>query len=110
MGAGMGVSIIKSGGSALRTAGGVAPDGGGYSILQATGVTRTNITIQDLTVDGNESADRTALAASGVRLNSYLVDMRTVSGLRILRVATRNTWTYNMVPFNCDGSRSPIAT
>jgi polygalacturonase len=103
LGAGMGISIIKSGGSALRTSGGVAPDGGGYSILQATGVTRTNITIQDLTVDGNESADRTALAASGVRLNSYLVDMRTVSGLRILRVATRNTWTYNMVPFNCDG-------
>lgn len=102
MGAGMGVTVIKSGGSALRTAGGVAPDGGGYSILQATGATRTNIAIQDLTVDGNESADRTALAASGVRLNSYLVDMRSVTGLRIERVATRNTWTYNMVPFNCN--------
>jgi hypothetical protein len=103
LGAGMGVSIIKSSGSTFRTAGGTAPDGGGYSVLQATGGSRANITIQDLTVDGNESADRTALAASGVRLNSYLVDMRSVTGLRIVRVATRNTWTYNMVPFNCDG-------
>jgi polygalacturonase len=101
MGAGMGVSILRSAGATLRTAGGVAPDGGGYSMLQATGTTRVNIAIQDLTVDGNESADRTALAASGVRLNSYLVDMRTVTGLRIERVATRNTWTYNMVAFNC---------
>ncbi len=96
LGAGMGVTIIKSGGSALRTSGGTAPDGGGYSILQATGGSRQNITVQDLTVDGNESADRTALAASGVRLNSYLVDMRSVTGLRLIRVATRNTWTYNI--------------
>jgi hypothetical protein len=101
MGAGMGVSVLKSSGSTFRTAGGVAPDGGGYSILQATGATRVNIAVQDLTVDGNESADRTALAASGVRLSSFLVDMRNVTGLRLERVATRNTWTYNIFVTEC---------
>lgn len=95
LGAGKFLTTIKAGGS-LRSAGGTAPGGGGYSVLQATGTTRQNIAIQDLTVDGNESADRAALAASGVRLNSFLIDMRTVTGLRIERVATRNSWTYNI--------------
>lgn len=100
-GAGMGISVLKSSGSTFRTAGGVAPEGSGYSMLQATGVSRANIAIQDLTVDGNESADRTALAASGVRLNSYLIDIRSVTGLLIERVATRNTWTYNIAVIDC---------
>ena len=100
MGAGMDLTTIKAG-PTFRTGGGVAPDGGGYSIIQATGVSRQNIEIHDLTIDGNESADRTALAASGVRLNSYLIDMRDVTGLRIARVATRNSWTYNIALINC---------
>jgi polygalacturonase len=98
-GAGMWLTTIRCGAGFIG--GGTAPLGGGYSMIQSVSGARTNIAISDISFDGNESANRATLSPSGVRVNSYLVDMRSVTGLRIERVSTRNTWTYNIVVWEC---------
>ncbi|MGI9091544.1 MAG: glycosyl hydrolase family 28-related protein [Gemmatimonadaceae bacterium] len=103
-GSGMGVTTIKCGSG--FTAGGTAPLGGGYSMLQTNAASgMVNVAVSDLTFDGNESVNRATLSGAGNRVSSYLVDMRGVTGLAVDRVATRNTWTYNIVVFNCSRFR-----
>lgn len=99
VGAGMSVTTIKCG--STFTAGGTAPLGGGYSMIQVAALNQTDVAISDFTCDGNESANRATLSVAGSRLSSYLIDMRNVTGLRIERVATRNSWTYNIMVLSC---------
>src|ERR1044072_8730362 len=98
-GAGMFASTLRCG--TTFTSGGTTPVGGGYSMLCCAATGYSNISVQDLSFDGNESANRATLSASGVRLNSYLVDFRNVTNLRVERISTRNTWTYNIVVWEC---------
>lgn len=97
-GAGMNRSTIRCGGG--FTGGGTAPRGG-YSMLQAKSGPLTDVAIEEIEFDGNESANRGVLSTYGGRIAGYLVDLRNTTRLRVNRVRTRNSWTYNIMVKDC---------
>jgi hypothetical protein len=95
MGAGMGVSIIR-GRSGL---GGQAGTNGGYTLLgQASGATQ-NITVRDLTVDGNYAATGIT-SGSALRLIASVVDFRGINRMTFENVEVKNGWFWHLTTWN----------